>query len=213
MISILNYGVGNLGSILGMFKKVGVPGQLITTAAEIEAAGSLVVPGVGKFDHAMSRIESLGLREALDEAARGRRIPVLGICLGMQLMTRGSEEGAKPGFGWVRAETRRLCVDRPDLPVPHMGWNLLRGHRESPYFAGDGFDEHRFYFVHAYAVHCDESADVMAKTTYGESFVSAFARDNIVGVQFHPEKSHKFGASFFRRFATLHGASAPEAAR
>jgi glutamine amidotransferase len=212
MISILNYGMGNLASIQGMFKKVGVQSQVISSAAEIGAATSLVVPGVGQFDNAMSRMESLGLRAALDEAAMTRRIPILGVCLGMQLMTRRSEEGKLPGFGWIDAETRRVAPRDSALRVPHMGWNLIHGHGNSPYFAGDGLREHRFYFVHAYAVQCNNPSDVVATTTYGEDFVSVCARDNLLGVQFHPEKSHKFGASFLLRYATLHGLHAEAAA-
>ena len=205
MISILNYGAGNVGSIQAMLKKVDVASRLISLPEEVDAADALIVPGVGKFDHAMGRIESLGLRAPLDRAALVRRIPVLGICLGMQLMTRGSEEGVKRGLGWFEDDTRRLGSGNHELRVPHMGWNLLHGHTNTPYFSGDGFTEHRFYFVHAYAVHCDHRSDIIAETSYGEKFVSAFGRDNLVGVQFHPEKSHKFGASFFRRYATING--------
>ncbi len=204
MISILNYGMGNLASIQNMLKKVGVASRLITTAAEVSAAEALVIPGVGKFDHAASQIESMGLRPVLHDAALGRRIPTLGICLGMQLMTRGSEEGGLPGLGWVAAMTRQIDGARWGLRVPHMGWNLIRARESSPYFSGDGLRERRYYFVHSYAVHCDDPTDVLATTCYGDDFVSAFCRGNLVGVQFHPEKSHKFGARFLRRFATVH---------
>ena len=123
MIAILNYGMGNLASIQNMFKKVGVPSRHITTADEIYAAQALIIPGVGKFDHAMRQIESMGLREALDQAALVRKIPILGICLGMQLMTRSSEEGQLPGLGWVKANTRLIDGANHNLCVPHMGWN------------------------------------------------------------------------------------------
>ena len=204
MISILNYGMGNLASIQGMLKKVGVASRVIASAPEVREAESLIVPGVGQFDNAMKRIESLGLRDALDDAALGRRIPILGICLGMQLMTLGSEEGSRQGLGWIEAATRRFSADSA-LRVPHMGWNLIRGHGEHPLFEGDGLREHRYYFVHSYAVQCTNRSDVVATTVYGEEFVSVVSRANLLGVQFHPEKSHKFGATFLRRYAALPG--------
>lgn len=212
MISILDYGMGNLASIQGMLKKVGVASRLIATPGEIEAAGALIVPGVGKFDHAMSRIEELGFRASLDAAALQRKIPVLGICLGAQLMTRSSEEGVRPGLGWIDATTRRLGASDPQLRVPHMGWNLLHGHQTSRYFRGDGLAEHRFYFAHAYAIRCNNPADVVATTHHGEDFASVLEHENLVGAQFHPEKSHKFGASFLRRYAIAHGLAAAAAA-
>lgn len=203
MISILNYGMGNIASIKNMFKKVGVPAGIISTAAEVNEALALVIPGVGKFDHAINQIESLGLREALDQAARVRKIPILGICLGMQLMTRGSEEGLLPGLGWVKGDTRLIDGTGQNLRVPHMGWNLVTIQKPNPYF-DNNLAEQRFYFVHSYAVQCDDPSDILTTTQYAEEFVSAFSVGNLVGVQFHPEKSHKFGASFFRNYAVAH---------
>jgi glutamine amidotransferase len=203
MISILDYGMGNLASILNMFRKVGVSGRVIATAREVQEARALVIPGVGKFDNAMRQIESMGLRCVLDEAALSRKIPILGICLGMQLMTRGSEEGQLPGLGWIKADTRLIEGAGQGLRVPHMGWNLANVEKTSPYF-DDGLAERRFYFVHSYAVRCDDPADVLTTTGYAGEFVSAFSSGNLVGVQFHPEKSHKFGASFFRHYAAAH---------
>lgn len=204
MISILNYGMGNLASIQNMFKKVGVLSRLILTPDEIKEAQALVIPGVGHFDEAMRRIESMGLRGVLEEAAFSRRIPILGICLGMQLMTRGSEEGQLPGLGWINADTRRIAGTTQDLKVPHMGWNLAVVQKPNPYFDA-ALTEQRFYFVHSYAIHCDDPADILTTTQYAGEFVSTFWADNLVGVQFHPEKSHKFGASFFRYYAVASG--------
>ena len=204
MIAILNYGMGNLASIQNMFKKVGVPSRHITTADEIYAAQALIIPGVGKFDHAMRQIASMGLREALEQAALVRKIPILGICLGMQLMTCSSEEGQLPGLGWIKATTRLIDGASQNLRVPHMGWNLVTIKKSSPYF-DDEFAEYRFYFVHSYAVQCDDPADILTTTEYAGEFVSSFSIDNFVGVQFHPEKSHKFGACFLERFAMVHG--------
>jgi glutamine amidotransferase len=201
MISILNYGMGNVGSIQNMLKKVGVPSRIIATADDIGESQALIIPGVGHMDNAMQRLDSLGLRSALDDAAMARRIPILGICLGMQMMTRGSEEGKRSGLGWVRAEATRIDGAAHGLRVPHMGWNIAHIRKSSPCFDGDGIAEHRFYFVHSYAVQCDDPADILTTTDYGTEFVSAFQCGNLTGVQFHPEKSHKFGESFFRHYA------------
>lgn len=207
MIAIVNYGMGNLASIQNMFKKVGVPCRQVSTAEEIDSSPALVIPGVGKFDHAMQQIARMGLHESLIHAARVRKIPVLGICLGMQLMTRGSEEGQLPGFGWIQADTRLIDGASHNLRVPHMGWNLAKIKKQSPYF-DEAFSEHRFYFVHSYVVQCDDPADIVTTTDYAGEFVSSYAVNNIVGVQFHPEKSHKFGARFLERFAQIHGLAA-----
>jgi glutamine amidotransferase len=196
--------MGNLASIKNMFKKVGVSAKVIATFEEIHEAKALVIPGVGKFDNAMRQITSMGLRDSLDEAALFRKIPILGICLGMQLMTRGSEEGQLPGLGWIKAETRLIDGASRDLRVPHMGWNILSIKKNSPYFI-DTLAEQRFYFVHSYAVHCDDQSDVLTTTQYAGEFVSAFSEGNLLGVQFHPEKSHKFGASLFRQYAIAYG--------
>lgn len=201
MISILNYGLGNLASIQNMLKKVRVESAIIDQPSAVENATALIIPGVGKFDHAMKQIDALGFREPLEFVAKKRRIPILGICLGMQLMTRGSEEGSLPGLGWMEAQTRYIRSRTQEIRVPHMGWNLIQIQKNHPCFDNDGLQEHRFYFVHSYAVHCQNPKDVLATTHYGDEFVCAFAKDNFLGVQFHPEKSHKFGASFLRRFA------------
>lgn len=204
MISILNYGMGNLASIQNMFKKVGASSKAISTAGEVDDAEALVIPGVGKFDNAMRRIASMGLRNPLDKAALSRKIPILGICLGMQLMTRGSEEGKLSGLGWIRADCHLIDGASHRLRVPHMGWNLVTIQKPSPFF-DDDLAEHRFYFVHSYAACCDDPADVLTTTQYAGAFVSGFAVGNLLGVQFHPEKSHKFGARFLRRFANAYG--------
>ena len=203
MIAILNYGMGNLASIQNMFKKVGVSAKMITTADAIYEARALVIPGVGKFDNAIRQLDATGLRKALDEAALARKIPILGICLGMQLMTRSSEEGQLPGLGWIDADCRLINGKGQDLRVPHMGWNSVTIRKPNPYFE-NSFEELRFYFVHSYAAYCGNPADVLTTTQYAGDFVSAFSAGNLVGVQFHPEKSHKFGASFLKRFAAAH---------
>lgn len=203
MISILNYGTGNVGSIQNMFKKVGVISVIVTTPQQVAETKALVIPGVGRFDNAMQRLEALDLIGVLKEAALERRIPILGICLGMQLMTRRSDEGKLSGLGWVQADTRKINGTEKGLRVPHMGFNLVNIRKSSILFDNDGIEEHRYYFVHSYAVHCDNASDILTTTEYANEFVSSFEHKNLIGVQFHPEKSHKFGENFFRRFALL----------
>ncbi len=202
MIDILNYGMGNIGSIQNMLKKVGIANRIISNAAEVDSSRALIIPGVGHFDNAMNKLNERGLRSSLDSAAMQRRIPILGICLGMQIMTNASEEGLSAGLGWIKAKTVRINGANDGLSVPHMGWNLVCPRDKShPYFNDDGFLEHRFYFVHSYAVHCDDQSNILTTSDYAGNFVSSFFCENLTGVQFHPEKSHKFGESFFRRYA------------
>lgn len=200
MISVLDYGACNVGSVIRMIERAGGTAQRISSPDEVLAAKKLLIPGVGAFDYGMTKLASRELLPALNVAARETRIPVLGICLGMQLMCRSSEEGALPGLGWIDAEVRHFTASETcELRVPHMGWNTLRVVRENSLVSSDG-EEKRFYFVHSYKISCNDPADPIALTHYGEDFVSAFQRQNIFGVQFHPEKSHRFGMALMRRF-------------
>lgn len=201
-ILIASYGMGNLGSIVNMFKKVGGKAEICADPARIAVADKLVLPGVGAFDHGMRGLEASGLRESLDEAVLRRRVPVLGLCLGMQLMLEGSEEGQSPGLGWIAGRASRFPGGVGNPRVPHMGWNGVLPVRENSLLP-QGEAVQRFYFVHSYKVECDDPHDVLAITEYGHEFCSAFARDNIYGVQFHPEKSHAYGMDMFKRFLEL----------
>ena len=203
MISIVSYGVGNISSIANMFRHVGVATQVVSSASEIRAASKLLLPGVGAFDYAIGRLRDAALVEPLTEAALERKTPILGICLGMQLMCRGSEEGSMPGLGWIDADVKRFAISATsDLKVPHMGWNTLKLHREDSVITrGDA--RQRFYFVHSYQVQCDRPEDVVATSTYGHEFTCAFSRDNVHGVQFHPEKSHRYGMALMKRFGEM----------
>jgi glutamine amidotransferase len=194
--------MGNVGSIQNMLKKIGVENCLAASQDDVQNSSALIIPGVGHFDNAIEKMRSNNLIGALNEASQIRKIPILGICLGMQLMTRGSEEGSFEGLGWIQAETKRIIVDNSSLKVPHMGWNLINLQKHHPAFEGDGLEEHRFYFVHSYAVYCDNQDDILCTTNYGNEFVSAFSFENLTGVQFHPEKSHMFGNAFFRNYAS-----------
>ena len=180
---------------------MGVPSVISSDLNIISNAKKLILPGVGDFDKAIQQINSNGLREILDRKALYDNTPVLGICLGMQLLTQSSEEGTLPGLGWIKAVTIRF-PKMADLKVPHMGWNTVSQVRESP-ISQNLPDESRFYFVHSYCVHVKNHENSVLKTNYGISFDSAIQRKNIFGAQFHPEKSHKFGLQFLTNFASL----------
>lgn len=201
MIVIIDYKMGNLGSILNMLKKIGAPGIISSDTDAIRQADKLILPGVGAFDNGMKNLDDLGLIPVLSEIVLQERAPILGICLGMQLMTNSSEEGKLPGLGWIDAKTVRFRHDPSnDLKIPHMGWNTVSVRKESALFR-DMFPEPRFYFVHSYHAVCEDPADVLTVTPHGYEFASAFQHGNIIGVQFHPEKSHKFGMRLLRNFA------------
>ncbi len=202
MIVIVNYGVGNLGSIANMLKKIGTPCSISADPAQILAAQKLILPGVGAFDNGMNQLKSNKLIEALNKRVLDEHTPILGICLGMQLFCNRSEEGSQPGLGWIDADVRRFNFSdhSEKLRVPHMGWNEVAGARSHPLF--DKPEEPWcFYFVHTYHVSCNNSENVLGTTHYGYSFASAVVRGNIMGVQFHPEKSHSFGMRLLKRFS------------
>jgi glutamine amidotransferase len=203
MITIVNYGLGNLGSISNMLKKIGVKSQINSDHEEIEKAQKIILPGVGHFDRAMERIGQLGLKEILNQKALKEKVPVLGICLGMQIITKSSEEGQLPGLGWVPAKTVRFGFSKEsNLKIPHMGWNLVQ--RSAPSPLTENFEpEHRFYFVHSYHARVEDEKYSILKTEYGYLFDSAIQNDNIFGVQFHPEKSHRFGMRLLENFAKI----------
>ena len=203
MITIINYGLGNLGSIFNILKKIGVKSIISSDVGEIAKAQKIILPGVGHFDRAMERINRSGLKDVLTEKAMKEKVPVLGICLGMQLLTKSSEEGQQPGLGWIPATTIRFRFSREsNLKIPHMGWNLVSRATPSP-LTEDFESEHRFYFVHSYHVSVEDEKYSILKTKHGCSFDSAIQNDNIFGVQFHPEKSHRFGMKLLDNFAKL----------
>lgn len=204
MISIVDYGMCNVGSISSMLKKIGASHNIISTAQELRLADKVILPGVGAFDNGMSQLANLGLTDALNEKALKEKVPVLGICLGMQLLTNGSEEGQLPGLGWIKAMTRKFdffSMDKP-LKVPHMGWNDIKVKHTSP-ILNDMYSEPRFYFVHSYHVCCENNEDVIATTQYGFEVSAIVGADNIFGAQFHPEKSHKFGMKLLENFSKI----------
>ncbi|MBX2989422.1 MAG: imidazole glycerol phosphate synthase subunit HisH [Bdellovibrionaceae bacterium] len=200
MTLIVDYKMGNLGSIKNMLRKIGEDVEITSDPIRVARAERLILPGVGRFDRAMENLRQLELRPALEAAVFGRLVPTLGICLGMQLMTRRSEEGDVEGLSWMPGDVKRFRFPSDEkLTVPHMGWNDLKVKNDSPLFRGLEGDS-RFYFVHSYYVSIDDPAQISAETEYGHSFVSAFRRGNLQGVQFHPEKSHRFGQALLRNF-------------
>ena len=202
MISVVTYGVGNVGSIFNMFRKIGVAAVAASTPDEVARAEKILLPGVGSFDHGMEMLDRAGLVPSL-KARVGEGTPLLGICLGMQLLGRGSEEGQRAGLDLLDARSVRFHGNGdPAFRVPHMGWNELDRRRESPLFAG--FEERaRFYFVHSYHLVCADPADVLATARYGGDFTAIVQRGNVWGAQFHPEKSHRFGMTLLANFARL----------
>ncbi|MES2131524.1 MAG: imidazole glycerol phosphate synthase subunit HisH [Bacteroidota bacterium] len=203
MIVIIDYGIGNLASVLNMFKKIGVRDVIISGDKEvINKADKLLLPGVGAFDTGMSNLENSGLVPVLNKKVLEQKVPILGICLGMQLLTKRSEEGAKAGLGWIDGETVKFNLN-PDLKlkVPHMGWNYINIKRENKLV--DMQSKNRFYFVHSYYVKCFDESQSIATSNFGNDFTCMVNKENIYGAQFHPEKSLKFGMKVLENFANL----------
>ena len=202
MITIVDYGVGNLGSIVNMLKKVGAKAEASSDPDVLRKAEKLILPGVGAFDAGMKKLNETGLVPVLNELVLEKKVPVIGLCLGMQLMTGKSEEGTEAGLGWIEAETVRFKFgpENAHLKIPHMGWNTLDIQRQHPLVA-DLEPESRFYFVHSYHIVCADKTDVVAYTDYGYPLAAIINRENIMGAQFHPEKSHKFGMQLLKNFA------------
>ncbi|MBN2396661.1 MAG: imidazole glycerol phosphate synthase subunit HisH [Candidatus Atribacteria bacterium] len=202
MIIIVDYGMGNLRSVLKAFERQGVRAAISNEQDEIERASKLVLPGVGHFKKGMENLTKLNLVDSLNKKANIEKTPILGICLGMQLMTKFSEEGQAPGLGWLNATTRKISFTQSELKIPHMGWNNLQVRRNTGILKGINQDDY-FYFVHSYYVSCDQQEDIVAESTYGQCFVSSFQHEHIYGCQFHPEKSHDAGLKILKNFAEV----------
>lgn len=202
MICIVNYGMGNLGSIQNMLKRLGAEFVISSDKEIIKQAHQLILPGVGHFSRGMERLNDLGLVEILNESVVIRKTPVLGICLGMQLMGMHSEEGDSLGLGWVNANFVKFDVEKAKYPikVPCMGWNQIKLLKSSKLIHDMALP--RFYFVHSYHAVCFDADDILAETEYGYVYTAAYEKENIFGVQFHPEKSHKYGLKLLHNFIT-----------
>lgn len=199
-VSLLSYGVGNLGSVRSMLRRLGIASEDITSPEQVASASRLLLPGVGSFDHGMKSLIAGGWVDAIREhAATGK--PLLGICLGMQLLLDSSDEGELPGFGFVPGKATRFTA-APGLRVPHMGWNYAQPTREHALFAGLD-QEARFYFVHSYFAEPVSPEHTLTTTEYGHSFASSVINENVLGTQFHPEKSHRYGMQLLENFSRL----------
>lgn len=206
MIVVIDYGMGNCNSIVNMFKKVGAPVCVSSDPQTLATASGIVLPGVGAFDNGMKKLRQTGLLAQIEDAVLRRKIPFLGVCLGMHLLFESSEEGQEAGLGWIPGKVVRFNFSDSKysgLKIPHMGWNRIAEQKDSPCIDSTRDEDRRYYFVHSYHVLCEETSDVLATTTYGYDFACAVARDNIFGFQFHPEKSHRYGFQLFKKFNEL----------
>lgn len=201
MITIIDYGLGNLVSVKNMLKKLGIDSEITDNLNSISSATKLILPGVGAFDNGMKLIHEKGLLNVLNKKVLTDKIPILGICLGMQLLTKGSEEGVENGLGWIDAETVKFSFTDNKLKVPHMGWNYIEVKKVNKLLSSEG--KHRFYFVHSYYVKCNNQEDVLATSNYGQEFTCVVNHENIYGAQFHPEKSLKFGMEVLNNFSKI----------
>ncbi len=207
MLTIIDYQVGNLVSIQNMLSRIGCTDVRISAEkADIENADKLIIPGVGHFDYGMGKLRGSGFFETLNRRVLQDGVPVLGICLGAQLLLDGSEEGSGPGLGWIPGKSRKFDVSRlhEGLKIPHMGWGEIKVLKQSP-LLNDLPPEARFYFVHSYHMQCENPAHHSIESVHGYPFIAGIERDNIFGVQFHPEKSHKFGMKLLKNFVEYSG--------
>ena len=204
MIGIVDYGVGNVLAFANVYKRMNIPFTIVSSAADVAHAEKLILPGVGSFDYAMSRLIASGLRDALDRAVLENGVSVLGICVGMQMLAESSDEGELPGLNWVPGNVRKMTAEEKGhkIRLPHMGWNNLTVSRDSLLLSKLGPDSW-FYYLHSYRFACEDPAHELASCEYGDRFSCAVSRDNVFGVQFHPEKSHDYGARLLRNFAEI----------
>jgi glutamine amidotransferase len=202
MVTLVDYGLGNIQAFAHIYDRLNIPVEVANTPDRLAKAEKIILPGVGAFDWAMQRLNDSGLREVLDERVLKVRVPVLGICVGMQMMARGSEEGGLPGLGWIDAEVKKFEASMiGDAPLPHMGWNDVTPASAETLFRN--IHAPRYYFLHTYYFIANRPGDVLATANYGSDFTAAVARDNVFGTQFHPEKSHQWGIDLLRNFSEL----------
>jgi len=204
MITIVDYGLGNIQAFLNVYKRLNIEARTAQTADDLRNANKVILPGVGHFDHAMRRLGDSGMRTILDDLALNKRVPVLGVCVGMQMLAHSSEEGELPGLGWIDGRVRGFASweGAGNLPLPHMGWNDVLPTVGNPLFDRLESDA-RFYFLHSFFFECARPDDNLAMSRYASEFSSAVNSRNIYGVQFHPEKSHHFGTQLLKNFAEL----------
>ncbi len=204
MIAIVDYGSGNIQAIKNIYKRLNIPCEVSASPDVLSNADKLILPGVGAFDDSMNKLNTSGLKIILDKQVLEEKIPILGVCVGMQIMANSSEEGNSPGLGWIDAKVRRFDEEslliKPKLP--HMGWNSIASKKESSIL--NGIDKNKgFYFLHSYFIECNDKENILTTTDYCSNFASSFSKSNIYGFQFHPEKSHANGIQLFKNFAAI----------
>lgn len=204
MITLIDYGVGNINAFVNVYKRVDVPVKIARTKEDLIGSKKLILPGVGHFDHAMSQLNQSGMREMLDELVLEKDIPVIGICVGMQMMANSSDEGQMEGLKWIDAQVKKFDEDKIDqvTRLPHMGWNDVKPVKDILLFKGLE-NNAIFYFLHTYYFECNREEDILATTTYGDEFASAAHHKNRYGIQFHPEKSHHYGEILLNNFSRI----------
>lgn len=203
MIGIIDYGVGNIKAFVNIYKNFDIPYKIVKNISEFENVTKLILPGVGSFDHAMTSLQNSGMREKLDELVLNDKIPLIGICVGMQMLAKSSEEGQLSGLGWIDGVVKKFDKSKINNgPLPHMGWNKLNIQRDNKIF--ENLEENpRYYFLHSYYFECNNKEDVIATATYGEKFDCMINHENIYGIQCHPEKSHHNGIQLLKNFGEL----------
>lgn len=204
MITIIDYGLGNIKAFVNVYERLNIPVSVAKTADDLRAATKIILPGVGAFDNAMSKLNSSGMRETLDELVLDHQLPVIGICVGMQMLAQSSDEGMLPGLRWIAGTVKMFdaSVLNSKTHLPHMGWNTIHPNSANPLLVNFN-NNSRFYFLHSYYFQCNNPNDTIATTEYGIQYTSALNHKNIYGVQFHPEKSHQWGIQLLKNFADL----------
>jgi len=204
MIAIIDYGLGNVLAFVNVYNRLNIPVAVASSASDLANVTKLILPGVGSFDHAMHLFDTSGMRQPVEQLVLQNAIPVLGICVGMQMLANSSDEGALPGLGWIDGKVKKFAPSAMPLGtnLPHMGWNDVRPVVDGGLFKGMEQDA-RFYFLHSYYFECHQQPNILAFTDYGGNFNCAVRRDNVYGVQFHPEKSHYFGAKLLKNFSDI----------
>lgn len=204
MITIVDYGLGNIRAFANLYERLNIQIKIARYPADLQSSSKIILPGVGAFDHAMNQLNASGMRDELEKQVLQNKVPVIGICVGMQILAKSSEEGKLPGLGWIDGHVKLFDTDLlfNKTRLPHMGWNAMNPLKANPLL--NGFTgESRFYFLHSYFFACSHAEDIIATTEYGVIFASAVNRKNIYGIQFHPEKSHSNGIQLLKNFSTL----------
>lgn len=203
MISIVDYGLGNIRAFENIYRRLGIPVMPVQSVEQLSKASKIILPGVGAFDWAMQRLGESGMMDPLHDLVQRQKVPVLGVCVGMQIMAKSSEEGRLPGLGWIDATVKRFdeSILNQHTQVPHMGWNDVDARNSCPLFSG--VETPTYYFLHSYFLEPTSKTDVIGYSNYGIKFASAIACDNVYATQFHPEKSHQWGIQLLKNFAEL----------